>query len=100
MLIFKPILNLTNVAKCSIITTKGDIVGLPKSVRVDDELEKKIEAYLDKNPVKFSQLVAMALEKFISEPQMIALKPISDSEYLEIGKKAFKKHKHTMDKLK
>ena len=75
-------------------------MGLPKSVRVDQELEKKIEAYLEKNPVKFSQLVAMALEKFISEPQMIELKPIRDEEYLEVAKKAFKKHKHTMDKLK
>lgn len=75
-------------------------MGLPKSVRVDDDLEKKIEAYLDKNPVKFSQLVAMALEKFISQPQMIELRPVDDDEYEKIAKKAFKKHKHTMDKLK
>jgi len=75
-------------------------MGLPKSVRVDDALERKIEAYLDKNPVKFSQLVAMALEKFISEPQMIELCPVDDDQFLESAKKAFKKHKHTMDKLK
>lgn len=75
-------------------------MGVPKTVRVDNELEKKIEAYLSKNPVKFSQLVAMALEKFISERQTIELKPISDEEYLEVAKKTFKKHKHTIDKLK
>jgi antitoxin component of RelBE/YafQ-DinJ toxin-antitoxin module len=75
-------------------------MGLPKSVRVDEELEKKIEAYLDQNPVKFSQLVAMALEKFISEPQMIELRPVADEDYAKVAKKAFKKHKHTMDKLK
>jgi len=75
-------------------------MGLPKSVRVEGDLEKKIEAYLDKNPVKFSQLVAMALEKFISEPQTIELRPVDDKQFLETAKKAFKKHKHTMDKLK
>ncbi len=75
-------------------------MGLPKSVRVEGDLEKKIEAYLDKNPVKFSQLVAMALEKFISEPQTIELRPVDDKPFLETAKKAFKKHKHTMDKLK
>ncbi len=75
-------------------------MGLPKSVRVEGDLEKKIEAYLDKNPVKFSQLVAMALEKFISEPQTIELRPVDDKRFLETAKKAFKKHKHTMDKLK
>ena len=75
-------------------------MGLPKSVRVEGDLEKKIEAYLDKNPVKFSQLVAMALEKFISEPQTIELRPVDDKQFLETAKKAIKKHKHTMDKLK
>jgi hypothetical protein len=33
-------------------------------------------------------------------PKMFELKSISDEEYLEVAKKAFKKHKHTMDKLK
>lgn len=75
-------------------------MGIPKSVRVDDQLEKKIEAYLEKNPVKFSQLVAMALEKFISQPQTIELKPVDDNAFVESAKKAFKRHKHTMDKLK
>ena len=75
-------------------------MGLPKSVRVTDELEKKIEAYLDQNPVKFSKLVAMALEKFISNPQIIELRPVDSAKFLETAKKAFKKHKHTMDKLK
>jgi hypothetical protein len=75
-------------------------MGLPKSVRFDDALEKKVEQYLDQNPVKFSQLIAMALEKFISEPQMIELKPVESARFAESAKKAFTKHKHTMDKLK
>lgn len=75
-------------------------MGHPKSIRLDKDLEKKIEAYLDKNPVKFSQLVAMALEKYINEPQIIELKPVDDEEFIKTAKKAFKKHKHTMDKLK
>lgn len=75
-------------------------MGLPKSVRMDNDLEKKVESYLEQNPVKFSQLVAMALEKFISEPQTIELRPVDSAKFLETAKKAFKKHRHTMDKLK
>ena len=75
-------------------------MGLPKSVRFESELEKKVEDYLDHNPVKFSQLIAMAVEKFISEPQKIELRPVDSAKFLETAKKAFKKHKHTMDKLK
>lgn len=75
-------------------------MSLPKSVRFDSDLEKKVEAYLDQNPVKFSQLVAMAVEKFISEPQKIELRPVDSEKFRETAKKAFQKHKHTMDKLK
>ncbi len=75
-------------------------MSLPKSVRFDSDLEKKVESYLEQNPVKFSQLIAMAVEKFISEPQKIELRPVDSAKIRETAKKAFLKHKHTMDKLK
>jgi hypothetical protein len=75
-------------------------MGLPKTVRFDEELEQKVEQYLESNGVKFSQLVNMAVEKFISEPQTIHLAPVKKEAFTEQAKKAFKKHKGAMDKLK
>ena len=75
-------------------------MGLPKTIRFDDELESKVEEYLEKNDIKFSQLVNIAVEKFISEPQSIELEPIDSKKWEKTIAKAYKKHKHAMDKLK
>jgi antitoxin component of RelBE/YafQ-DinJ toxin-antitoxin module len=75
-------------------------MGMPKTVRLDDELENKLEKYLDANGIKFSQLVNLAVEKYISEPQTIELTPVASDAFKEQAKKAFKKHKNAMDKLK
>jgi antitoxin component of RelBE/YafQ-DinJ toxin-antitoxin module len=75
-------------------------MGLPKSVRFDDELEKKVEQYLESNGLKFSHLVNLAVEKFIRVPQTIQLAPVDTKEFLATAKKAFHKHKDAMDKLK
>ena len=75
-------------------------MGLPKSIRFDDELEKKIEQYLESNGIKFSQLVNLAVANFISKPQTIQLAPVGTEDFMATAKKAFKKHKNAMDKLK
>ncbi len=75
-------------------------MGLPKTVRFEEDLEVKVEEYLAANGVKFSQLVNMAVAKFISEPQTIHLAPVDTNKFAEHAKKAFKKHKNAMDKLK
>lgn len=75
-------------------------MGLPKTIRFDDELEAKVENYLEKNKIKLPQLVKMAVEKFISETQTITLVPADTEEFLKTAKEAYKKHKHAMDKLK
>ncbi len=75
-------------------------MGVPKTVRFDDELEKKVETYLESNGIKFSQMVNMAVAKFISEPQSIQLAPVATNDFLATATKAFKKHKDAMDKLK
>jgi hypothetical protein len=75
-------------------------MGLPKTVRFENELETKVEEYLEKNDIKFSQLVNIAVEKFISEPQSIELEPIDSKKWEQTIAKSFKKHKHAMDKLK
>jgi predicted DNA-binding protein len=46
-------------------------MGVPKSIRLREELEEKIESYMDMNGVKFAELLNNALEKYISEPQTI-----------------------------
>lgn len=75
-------------------------MGLPKTVRFDEDLEQKVEEYIDVNGIKFSQLVNMAVAKFINEPQTISLVPVNPKIFAEKARKAFKKHKHAMDKLK
>ncbi|MCB0350098.1 MAG: hypothetical protein KDD38_02870 [Bdellovibrionales bacterium] len=75
-------------------------MGLPKTVRFDDDLEKKVEEYLEANGLKFAQLVNMAVSKFITEPQTIQLAPVDTKDFMATAKKAFKKHKDAMDKLK
>ncbi len=42
----------------------------------------------------------MALAKFISEPQTIHLAPVKTEAFIQQAKKAFKKLKSAMDKLK
>ena len=75
-------------------------MGLPKTIRLEDELESKVEEFLQKNSIKFPQLVNMALKKFISEPQTIELVPVDNETWTKATQKAYKKHKHAMDKLK
>jgi hypothetical protein len=75
-------------------------MGLPKTVRFSDELENKVEAYLEANGLKFAQLVNMAVAKFISEPQTIQLAPVNTGDFMATAEKAFKRHKNAMDKLK
>ncbi len=75
-------------------------MGIPKTVRLKDEIEDRVEAYLKRNSLSFPDLVNMAVDKFISEPQTIELVPVGENEFLKHAKKSFKKHKHAMDKLK
>lgn len=75
-------------------------MGLPKTVRFDDDLEQKIEQYLESNGIKFSQLVNLAVTKYITEPQTIHLAPVETKDFLATAKKVFDKHKDAMDKLK
>lgn len=73
---------------------------IPKTVRLEENLEIKVTKYLKSNGIKFSQLVNMAIDKFISEPQTIQLTPIENEDFIKSAKRAFKKHKDAMDKLK
>ncbi len=75
-------------------------MGLPKTVRFDDELEGQVEQYLEANGIRFAQLVNLAVKKFISEPQSIELAPVDTKEFVATAKKAFTRHKNAMDKLK
>jgi hypothetical protein len=75
-------------------------VGLPKSVRFDDELERKVAKYLKKNKIKFPHLIKLAVEKFISEPQTIKLVPANTNTFLRDAKVAYSEHENALNKLK
>ena len=75
-------------------------MGLPRTIRLDITLEKQIEKYIEVNKIKFSQLINMALAKFISEPQNIQLTPVDANDFLGTAEKAFHKHRNAIDKLK
>ncbi|MCM0605925.1 MAG: hypothetical protein KA715_07520 [Xanthomonadaceae bacterium] len=68
-------------------------MGQPKTVRFDDELEKKVEEYLETNGIKFTQLMKMAVTKFISEPQSIHLAPVDTKDFVASSKKHSKNTK-------
>ena len=70
------------------------------SIRFDEGLTQKIEAYVKKNKIKLNRLVNIAVEKFISEPNSISLVPIENKDWEKGITKAFKKHKKAMDELK
>lgn len=75
-------------------------MGIPKSIRLKDDLESKIETYMEVNGIKFAELINNALEKYISEPQTITLQPIDSKDFMELAKNATKKHRHALNKLK
>ena len=76
-------------------------MGKPITVRLADNLEQKVEAYLQKNPsLKLPKLVNLAVEQFIEQPHTIELLPISDKEVEILTKRLHKKHKKAMDELK
>ena len=70
------------------------------SIRFDQGLVPKIEAYVRKNRIKLNRLVNLAVAKFISEPNSISLVPIDDKDWESGLARAFRKHKKAMDELK
>lgn len=70
------------------------------SIRFDEELVPKIEAYVRQNRIKLNRLVNIAVQKFISEPNSIPLIPIEPKSWEKSVAKAFKKHKKAMDEMK
>ena len=70
------------------------------SIRFDQGLVPKIEAYVRKNRIKLNRLVNIAVEKFISEPNSIPLVPIETKDWDKQLAEAYKKHRKAMDELK
>lgn len=75
-------------------------MSVPRSVRFHPQVEQQIEAYLASNPIKFSELVNMAVSRFMAEKQIIELLPVDTESSLKVAAKAFQNHKDAMDKLK
>ncbi len=61
-------------------------MGLPRTVRFEEDLEQKVEEYLEVNEVKFALLIKMAVAKFISEPQTIHVSPVKTDAFVAQAK--------------
>ena len=72
----------------------------PRTIRLNEKLDTTIDKYLKKNRMKFSQLVSLALERFVSEPQTVTFVPADTEQFVKTAEKALKRHKHAMDKLR
>jgi hypothetical protein len=70
-----------------------------RTVRFDDEIDPLVDRFVEKNDINFNKLVNLAVKEFISKPHSIELLPISADEWDKNMKKAYKKHKKTMDEL-
>jgi len=75
-------------------------MGLPRNVRLNDELEQKVQDYLKINNIKFSQLIQLAIKEFINKPQTITLMPANSDEFLSSADDLYEEHKEAMDDLK
>ena len=76
-------------------------MGKPKTIRFEEQLEPKVNEYVEKNGMKLNQLVNLAVKKFITETNTIELEPvdIDDESWNKTMKKAFKNNRKAMDEL-
>lgn len=63
----------------------------PRTIRLDDDIERKVRLYCKKNDITINRLINLAVEKFISEKHVIEMKPLSEEDLLEAPAKD-KKH--------
>lgn len=72
-----------------------------RTVRFQDELDHLVDEYTEKNGIKLNQLVNLAVQKYITEPNSIELEPVEakDSDWDNAMKNSFKKNKKAMDEL-
>ena len=77
-------------------------MGHPISFRASNELNKKMQTWLKQNgPISQSQLLTAAVEKYISEPQvLIPVRTATNEEFDEALKHVVEEHKEALDLLK
>jgi hypothetical protein len=84
-------------------TCLEDFMAKQRTVRFDENLDNMVDQFTEKNGLKFNQLIALAVERFITEKNVIELEPVTlnatDSEWKKGMKESYSKHKKTMDEL-
>lgn len=55
----------------------------PKTIRLDRELESKVNVYCRKNNVSLNRLVNMAVDKFITQKHVIEMSPLDQEDLKE-----------------
>ena len=72
-----------------------------RTIRFEEPLDSLVDKYSKKNRLKINQLVTIAVQKFITEPNSIELEPVhsNSKSWNENMKKSFKKNKKAMDEL-
>jgi len=83
---------------CTMIQ-KEAFMSKARTVRLDLEIDPLVDRFVEKNDINFNKLVNLAVKEFISKPHTIELEPVSEAEWDKQMKKAYKKHKKTMDEL-
>ena len=72
-----------------------------RTIRFNEQIDTLVDEYTLKNGLKLNQLVNIAVKKYINEPNSIELEPVDakDFEWEGSMKKAFTKHRKSMDEL-
>ena len=71
--------------------------------RFSDPLFKRMQDWLDKNGISANQLLARAVDKYISEPQVlepVKVQEAKDVDVKRVVKKMMVEHKRALDELK
>lgn len=71
-----------------------------RTIRFDDEIDPLVDLFIERHNITLNQMMNLAIVEFISKPHTIEFVPIDSAEWGELMGKAYKKHRHTMDKLK
>ncbi|MCB0412128.1 MAG: hypothetical protein KDD22_06350 [Bdellovibrionales bacterium] len=72
-----------------------------RTVRFSETLDAMVDEYVEKNGIKFNQLVNLAVKKFISESHTIKLEPVEakDGVWEKQLQEAMKNNRRVLDEL-
>jgi len=74
---------------------------VPSSIRWRRETKEGLEAFMKKNKLtKAVDVIHTAVDKYISEEQIIKLKPVTHKKFFDTAEKVLEEHSDAIEKLK